>query len=144
MNFFFDNNLPPKLADALQVALEPNHVVLALRRRFPAAIADWDYFRLLAEDEEQVEWIVIARDIRIGSHPHARRACYESGLRTYLLTGKPWGNLDFAQLHAALALLMPRIIAHVESNPEGRVYSIGRSKDRFSFHQQRFGGEATG
>jgi predicted nuclease of predicted toxin-antitoxin system len=70
VRFFFDNNLPIRLARALQ-ALAPEHEIIHLIDKFAANTPDADWMRGLAGE---LGWVIISGDIRIGKNLHEVQA----------------------------------------------------------------------
>ena len=66
MNFFFDNNLAPKLARTMSAAIEPEHKVVHLKERFPANAEDETWMRALAGEKD---WIIVTADVCISRIP---------------------------------------------------------------------------
>ncbi len=91
MNFFFDNNLAPKLARTMNAAVEPEHKVIHLKERFAPNVEDERWMRELAGEKD---WIIITADVRISRNPHEVRAWQEAGHTIFFL--KPgWTDLTF-------------------------------------------------
>jgi PIN domain-containing protein len=67
VKFFFDNNLPPKLAKSLHLLVEPDHEVVHLKDRFSADAPDEEWITALAK---QKDWIIVSGDLRIRRNPH--------------------------------------------------------------------------
>jgi len=62
VRFFFDNNLPPKLAKSLHVLVEPNHQVVHLKDRFAAKTTDETWMAALSKEQD---WIIVSGDVQI-------------------------------------------------------------------------------
>ena len=62
MRFFFDNNLPPKLAKSLHLLVEPHHQVVHLKAKFAADAKDETWMLELAKEED---WVIVSGDLRI-------------------------------------------------------------------------------
>jgi predicted nuclease of predicted toxin-antitoxin system len=71
VRFFFDNNLPPKLAKSLHVLVEPDHQVIHLKDRFAANTTDETWMAGLAKEQD---WIIVSGDLQIRKNPHEVRA----------------------------------------------------------------------
>lgn len=89
MKCVFDNNLPPKLARALN-ELEGEHgiEVVHLRDAFPENTDDITWIKELSTE---TECFVITKDRNIRKNPHERKAWEESGLNIVFLQ-KSWFN----------------------------------------------------
>ena len=70
MRFFFDNNLPPKLAKSLHVLVEPHHQVVHLKAKFAADAKDETWMLELAKEED---WVIVSGDLRIRKKPSRNR-----------------------------------------------------------------------
>ncbi|MBI4582212.1 MAG: hypothetical protein HY718_21125 [Planctomycetes bacterium] len=91
MKFFFDNNLPPRLAQAIQALMGEEHVVRRLKEGFPADTSDADWLNTLGSEGG---WVVICGDPKILRRPHELRVLRDARLLSFFL--KPgWTNLDF-------------------------------------------------
>ena len=81
MTFCFDENLPPRVAEALRaLGTEVYHVVEYLGRGTP----DEQVFAFLAERG----WHLVTQDARIHRNPHQRRALLQAGIGAFILTGR--------------------------------------------------------
>lgn len=120
MKFFFDNNLPPKLALALHELVRPEHEVIHLVNLFAPNAEDAHWMGVLAT---QPGWIIITGDLRIGRNPHELRAWKEAGHTVFFL--KPgWINLNFWIQAYKLTKCFPDIIAAAESAQRGSAFFI--------------------
>lgn len=91
MRFFFDNNLPPKLAKSLHVLVEPHHQVVHLKAKFAANATDEAWMLDLAKEQD---WVIVSGDLRIRKNPHEIAAWRSAGHTIFFL--KPgWINLPF-------------------------------------------------
>lgn len=92
MKCVFDNNLPPKLARALNELEGKNGIeVIHLREAFPANTDDITWINALGKESD---CFVVTKDRNIRKNPHERKAWQESGLRIIFLQ-KTWFNHDF-------------------------------------------------
>ena len=76
MRFFIDNNLAPKLAQALHCLVQPEHEVIHLRALFPQNTNDEDWMRALARE---ANWVIISADTAISRNPHEVEAWKQAG-----------------------------------------------------------------
>lgn len=76
MRFFFDNNLSPKIARALNCLVQPEHEVVHLRERFGPSTSDAEWMRVLARE---MDWVIISADTAISRNPHEVQAWMEAG-----------------------------------------------------------------
>jgi hypothetical protein len=81
VRFFFDNNLPVRLARALQ-ALAPEHEIIHLTDKFAANTPDAQWMRGLAGE---LDWVIISGDIRIGKNLHEVQAWRAAGHTIFFL-----------------------------------------------------------
>ena len=115
MNFFIDNNLPPRLARALNELSKPDHTVQHLRDRFPANTPDTKWIRILSEDIE-TDSVLVSGNWRITRHAHECKAWLDSGLTAFFLK-KGWNNIKYWEQAAKLVKSWPDLIyqaTHVE------------------------------
>ena len=107
MKFFFDNNLPPKLAKSLHVLVEPDHQIVHLKDRFPANASDEEWITVLAKEEH---WVIVSGDLRIRKNPHVMRAWKTAGHTVFFL--KPgWINLPLWTQTWKFVKCFPEIVA---------------------------------
>ena len=117
MNFFFDNNLPQRLAKSLNELVSPDgHYVSHLRDKYPADTSDVDWLTSLAEEDDG-PWIIISGDMRISRTKAERRAWLDSGHIIFFLS-KGWTNIEpYTQL-SKLIKMFPKILNMAErANP---------------------------
>lgn len=108
MNFFFDNNLAPKIAKGLHQFVQPEHAIVHLKDQFAANIEDQQWMRGLAT--RTGDWIIITADIRIGRNPHEIQAWKEAGHTIFFL--KPgWTDMPFWIQAAKFTKCFPDIIS---------------------------------
>ena len=91
MKFFFDNNLPARLAKALNALAEPDHSVVHLKDRFSANTADEVWLSQLGSEED---WVIISGDQRILKNPHELKA-WKAARHTTFFLKKAWMALGF-------------------------------------------------
>lgn len=107
MNFFFDNNISPKLARAID-ALEGDggNSVTHLRERFAVNASDEDWISSLGQESG---WVVVTSDYRITKNPHEIRAWQESGLTVFFLR-KSWLHITLWEQAWQLIKRWPQIV----------------------------------
>jgi PIN domain-containing protein len=76
VRFFFDNNISPKIAHALNCLVQPPHEVVHLRDRFDPATPDWLWIMKLANE---LDWVIISADTAISRNPHEVEAWKQTG-----------------------------------------------------------------
>ena len=80
MNFFFDNNLAPKLAHGLDQMAQPDHRVVHLKDRFPGNTEDVVWMQALANE---LDLVIVTADVRIRRNPHEVKAWVAAGTRFF-------------------------------------------------------------
>lgn len=106
MRFFFDNNIAPRIARAINALVEPDHSAVHLRDKFDQATSDITWMESLGADGD---WVVISADQRIARNGHERKAWQESGL-TLFFWEKAWHGQNFWLQAAQLVRWFPDII----------------------------------
>ena len=106
MRFFFDNNLPPRLAKAIQALVATEHEVTHLRDRFSADTPDVTWLNALGAERN---WVLICGDPRIMKRPHELRALQEARLLSFFLKGG-WTNLTLWVIAYKLVQWWPDIM----------------------------------
>jgi hypothetical protein len=127
VRFFFDNNLPPKLAKSLHVLVEPHHQVVHLKQKFAANATDETWMLDLAKEED---WVIISGDLRIRKNPHEIAAWRSAGHTTFFL--KPgWINLPFLDSNVEICEMLSGHPSNCGKSKEGRrVLRINQWQDR--------------
>jgi PIN domain-containing protein len=120
VKFFFDNNLPPKLAKSLHLLVEPDHEVVHLKDRFPANASDEEWITALATEQP---WVIISGDLRIRKNPYVMKAWKSAGHTLFFL--KPgWINLSLWTQTWKLVKCFPDIVATAERAPIGSEFFV--------------------
>jgi hypothetical protein len=120
VRFFLDNNLPARLAKALQVLAAPEHEVIHLKEKFPPSTPDEMWMQGLAKE---LDWVIISGDIRIGKNPHEVRAWHAAGHTVFFL--KPgWTNYAFWTQAYKFVKCFPDIIATAAKAKSGDFYLV--------------------
>lgn len=121
MRFFFDNNLSPKFARAIDSLEEANgYQVIHLRDRFDQSTADDEWLRALVTEGD---WVVITSDYRITKNPHEVAAWRESAISVFFLRGS-WFNIGFWEQAALLVRRWPKIVGLLESERDPVRYVV--------------------
>lgn len=110
MIFLFDENMPPRVAAALQAlgTCEARHVVDHLPRGTP----DEEVFAFAAAQG----WLLLTQDARIRRNPHQRAALRQAGIGAFILTGR--GGRSVEQMMIFLLERFPEILeAAVTTTP---------------------------
>ena len=120
MRFFFDNNLSPYLAKALDALCRPGGVAVEhLRAKFPEDISDVEWIGRLAKEGE---WSVITQD-RLIRNPLEKLAFRQSGLTAFVLT-KAWARQKYWEKAARLVRWWPRIMEQAELVEGGAAFEV--------------------
>ncbi len=120
MKFFFDNNLSPYLAKALDALCAPEGIAVEhLRQKFPEDISDVEWIERLAKEGE---WSVITQD-RLIRNPLEREAFRRSGLTVFVLT-KAWANHRNWEKAAQLVRWWPRIMEQAGLVEGGAAFEV--------------------
>ena len=121
MKFIFDNNLPSRLARALNILSEPEgHKVLHLKDKFPPEIPDIKWIQILGKEGN---WVIISADIRITKIKQEKQAWKESELIAFFLN-KSWTNIRFWEKAWKLVEWWPTIIIEAEKAKQGDSFII--------------------
>lgn len=106
MRFFFDNNLSPYYARALDVLIRPQgDSATHLRDKFPQNADDIDWIKTLGAEGQ---WVIISGDPDITRVPHEKAAWLQSGLTAFFFH-KQFQNLVFWDQIAKLIQRWPLI-----------------------------------
>lgn len=119
MNFFFDNNLPPRLARAVSVLSEGEpHVgsVIHLSDRFSRTEKDLVWIRNLADDG--TPWYLISMDKFKKDHRAEREAIRRAGHTVYVLDPQ-WAHQQFWAKSAQFLIWWPLILQHARLTSGG-------------------------
>ena len=123
MNFFFDNNLPRSLADA--IAALSNHEpavksVIHKSDRFAPNTAGIEWISALASSSER--WYVVSIDGFRKDHRAQRIAISRAGHTVYVLDAQ-WSSQMFWAKAARLVLWWPLVLEHARLS-RGGVYRV--------------------
>ena len=89
MRFFFDNNLSPYLARAINELGKPDGTdVVPLADKFPRNTADFEWIAALGAEGD---WSIVSHD-RFTKNDLEKEAFRRSGLTAFILS-KTWSNL---------------------------------------------------
>jgi hypothetical protein len=120
VRFFFDNNLPARLAKAVQILAAPDHEVIHLREKFPPDTPDEVWMAGLAKE---LDWVIVSGDIRIGKNPHEVKAWRAAGHTIFFL--KPgWTNYEFWIQAYKFVKCFPDIIAAAQKAKSGEFFMV--------------------
>jgi hypothetical protein len=120
VNFFFDNNLSPKIAKGLGGFLSPDHKVTHLKDRFPPTTDDIDWMAQLANE---TDLIIVTADVRIGKNPQEVEAWRQAGHTIFFL--KPgWTDMTFWDQAQKFTKCFPSIIEKARHAPKGSSFVV--------------------
>jgi len=120
VRFFFDNNLPPKLAKSLHVLVEPHHRVVHLKAKFAANATDEAWMLDLAKEQD---WVIVSGDLRIRKNPHEIAAWRSAGHTIFFL--KPgWINLPFWTQMWKFVKCFPEVLRTAERAKKGSSFYV--------------------
>jgi len=91
VNYFFDNNLPPRLAHAINTLMGNDGTVIHLQDKFKPDTSDIEWITQLSSEGR---WNIITLDNNIINKPHERKAWQQAKLTTFFLK-KAWCSQDF-------------------------------------------------
>ena len=120
MRFFFDNNLPPKLAKSLHVLVEPDHQVVHLKDRFAANTTDETWMGALAKEQD---WIIVSGDLQIRKNPHEVQAWRAAGHTTFFLKAGSI-NLSFWIQAWKFVKCFPEIVVAADHAKKGSFFWV--------------------
>lgn len=121
MNFFIDNHLSHRLADALNALSDIDDTVVHVARKFGPSASDQVW---IAELGEEGGWVVICGDWRIRTKPAERRLFAAAGLTTFFLA-KGWTNtLDYWRQAHLLVRWWPKISQQAKLVEPGTLFSV--------------------
>lgn len=121
MRFLLDNNLSPRLAEALRALAAPDgDEVYHLKERFPRNAKDVEWIGKLGAEGD---WIVISGDLRIWKTKHEREALRKAKITTFFL-GKSWRNWKFWDMAWRLVRWWPFISAQARMVQPGAIFEI--------------------
>lgn len=120
MRFFLDNNLPPRVAKAINALLDPEDKAVHLKDLFPPDVADADWIATLSKEGG---WVVISGDARITKNAHERRAWQQSRLTAFFLK-KGWMNQTLWLQASRLIQWFPDIMAQAAKVAPGAGFVV--------------------
>lgn len=127
MKLLVDNDLPPRLAEALNTIFAPDSQIVALRAKFGRSdLKDEEWIpRLGAEGG----WAVLSADMRIAKKRPSRELFIRSGLVGFFLSS----SLQKAPLAAQAARILtiwPQMVSHMQTTANG-VFEVPAQGKKF-------------
>lgn len=120
MRFFLDNNLPPRVARALNCLLEPNNSAIHLKERFKPDTSDVEWLDTLAGE---AGWIILSADTAISRNPHEFKAWKRAGHPTFFLKSN-WVHQPLWEQASRLFHLFPEILKRAEKARKGDAFLV--------------------
>ncbi len=121
MKFLLDNNLPPRLARALnELSKGSGHEVVALRDRFQPETEDASWIRHLGAEGG---WSVVSGDLNIFKNPVELAAWRESKFTIFFLA-RGWSSLEYWVKASKLVHVWPTIQTHASTVRPGAAYVV--------------------
>ncbi len=127
MKLLVDNNLPPRLARALDTLFEPDHRVAALRDKFGRSdLKDEEWIPVLGREGE---WAVLSADLAIAKKKPSRDLFLKSGLVGFFLA--PAVQRLALPLQTARILRMWAAMVQLAATTANGVFELGQTGDKF-------------
>jgi hypothetical protein len=122
LRFLFDNQLSPRLAEAINALAQPDgDEIIHLRKKFPPDTSDIEWLTKLGDEGG---WIVVCGDLNI-IRARAERVVWKSvGLIGFFLK-KGWINLAPWDQAWRLVKWWPTIVAQAQIAAPGNTYGVG-------------------
>lgn len=120
MKFFFDNNLSPRLAQAVSILVDSSYTIQHLRDRFPPDIKDEEWIHALGQEGK---WVVISGDLRIYRNRHQREAWRRTGLTAFFLASG-WIKLSLLDQSWRFLRWWPMIEEQTKLVQPGAVFEV--------------------
>lgn len=127
MKLLVDNDLPPRLAEALNVIFAPDHEVTALRKKFGRAnMKDEEWIPKLGAEGG---WAVLSADMNIARKRPSRQVVVGAGLVGFFFSP----SLQKAPLNlqaARVLTIWPQMVSHMKTTANG-VFEVPASGRKF-------------
>ena len=116
MKLLVDNDLPPRLAEALNVIFAPDHEIAALREKFGRAnLKDEEWIPKLGAEGG---WAVLSADMSIARKRPSRQLFVGAGLVGFFFS--PSLQKASLNLQAARVLtIWPQMVSHMKTTANG-------------------------
>lgn len=127
MKLLVDNNLPPRLAEALNVIFAPGHEITALREKFGRSnLKDEEWIPKLGAEGG---WAVLSADMNIARKRPSRQLFVGAGLVGFFFSP----SLQKAPLNlqaARVLTIWPQMVSHMKTTANG-VFEVPASGRKF-------------
>lgn len=122
MRFFFDNNMSPCHALALDALSSPaGSSVVHIKDKFRnRSVADEVWLATLGSEGG---WVVVSNDLRIWKTPHLREAWRRSKLTVFFLVDS-WGNMSYWDKSVALVRAWPSMLQVAGAMASGSAFEV--------------------
>lgn len=127
MKLLVDNNLPPRLASALNLIFAPEHTVIALREKFGRSdLKDDEWIPALGREGG---WAVLSADLNIARKRPSRELFVRAGLVGFFLspTMQKW---PLHRQAARVLTIWPQMVSHMNTTANG-VFELPASGTKF-------------
>ncbi len=122
-----DNNLPPKLAQALNLIWQPDHKIVALRDHFGRSdLTDEEWITALGRDGS---WAVLSADMNIARKRPSRDAFLSAGLVGFFF-GTTMQKWPLHRQAARVLTIWPQMVSHMRTTANG-CFEVSTKGDRF-------------
>ncbi|MDP9414450.1 MAG: hypothetical protein M3Q08_10265 [Pseudomonadota bacterium] len=127
MKLLVDNDLPPRLAEALNTIFAPDDHVIALRAKFGRSdLKDEEWIPLLGAEGA---WAVLSADMRIAKKRPSRELFIRNGLVGFFLSPS-LQKAPLASQAARILTLWPQMVSHTRTTANG-VFEVPGSGKKF-------------
>lgn len=127
MKLLVDNDLPPRLAKALNVIFAPDHQITALREKFGRSnLKDEEWIPKLGAEGG---WAVLSADMNIAKKRPSRQLFVGAGLVGFFFSP----SLQKAPLNlqaARVLTIWPQMVSHMKTTANG-VFEVPASGKKF-------------
>lgn len=128
MKFFFDNQLPPGLAEAVSALSQTDgHEVVHLRKKFPPNTTDTAWISELAKEGD---WIVISGDLDI-IRTRAEKGIWKEAKLTGFFLKAGWIEIPKWEQASKLIRTWPRIVEQTKLVAPGATFLVPVSGQKF-------------
>lgn len=127
MKLLVDNDLPPRLASALNIIFEPDHFIVALREKFGRSnLKDEEWITALSRDPG---WAVLSADRNIARKRPSRDLFIAAGLVGFFFSPamQKW---PLPRQCARMMTILPNMAAYMKLTASG-VFEVPASGSKF-------------
>ena len=127
MKLLVDNDLPPRLAEALHTIFEPQHEIVALRKKFGRHnLKDEEWIPALGQEGG---WAVLSADLNIAKKRPSRELFVRAGLVGFFFSPamQKW---PLSRQAARVLTIWPQMVSHLKTTANG-VFEMPASGTKF-------------